>query len=224
MTFIAAVHVGLMTTSPCAVSSMDCSESCASRSKEALRLLVAVNCIFSAESEGGVEVLSTLVVSLSMTEGGASTTAPVMPWAARFCCAARWRSDHWPVGVSGQRRSRPRPTAVMQIPGTTKDTRQATWADRCWWVTRESKMAGMRKYVMPPPELPKPAVKALAAPTTFLSKKPVDQTWQGTKEPPRMPIKKRRAMSSGALYAVPDRNVGIAPTKRQPANVLRGPK
>src|SRR2546423_10567264 len=65
---------------------------------------------------------------------------------------------------------------------------------------------------------------ALAVPTMLLSKKPVDQTWQGTKVPPRMPMKNRRAMSSLALYAVPDRKVGIAPTKRQLANVLRGPK
>src|SRR4051812_7081788 len=44
------------------------------------------------------------------------------------------------------------------------------------------------------------------------------------KLPPRMPMKNRRAISSLALYAVPDRKVGIAPSKRQPANVLRGPK
>jgi len=32
-------------------------------------------------------------------------------------------------------------------------------------------------------------------PTTFLSKKPVDQTWQGTKLPPRMPTKKRHELA-----------------------------
>ena len=36
-------------------------------------------------------------------------------------------------------------------------------------------------------------------------------------------MKKRRAYSSDAVYAVPERNVGIAPTRRQAAKVLRGP-
>ena len=51
----------------------------------------------------------------------------------------------------------------------------------------------MTKYVIPPPRLPRPPVKALAVPMTFLSKKPVVQTWHGTKLPPRMPIKNRSA-------------------------------
>lgn len=37
-------------------------------------------------------------------------------------------------------------------------------------------MVGMRKYVMPPPALPKPATNAFDVPTMFLSKKPVDHT------------------------------------------------
>lgn len=48
---------------------------------------------------------------------------------------------------------------------------------------------------MPPPELPNPATKALDVPTMFLSKKPVDHTWQGTKLPPSIPTKNRTAMS-----------------------------
>ena len=66
--------------------------------------------------------------------------------------------------------------AVITMKGTTKATRQATCAERCCCETRESKMAGMRKYVMPPPALPKPPVSELAVPTMFLSKKPVDHT------------------------------------------------
>ncbi len=58
----------------------------------------------------------------------------------------------------------------------------------------------------------------------FLSKNPVDQTWHGTKLPPRIPTKKRRAISSLALWTVPARAVGIAPTRRHPAKVYRGPK
>src|SRR5215469_2878768 len=85
-------------------------------------------------------------------------------------------------------------------------------------------MIGMTKYVIPPPALPKPAVRALAVPTTRLSKKTVDHTWQGTKTPPRIPTKKRRASKLGALNAVPAKKVGTAPASRQPANVQRGPK
>lgn len=76
---------------------------------------------------------------------------------------------------------------------------------------------------MPPPALPKPPVNALAVPTTFLSKKPVDQTWQGTKLPPRMPTKKRTARRPSTLVTAPARAVGIAPARRQPAKVYLGP-
>ena len=76
---------------------------------------------------------------------------------------------------------------------------------------------------MPPPELPKPPVNAFAVPTTFLSKKPVDQTWQGTKLPPRMPTKKRIVRRPLTLLTVPARAVGIAPRRRQPAKVYLGP-
>src|ERR1700710_2857501 len=108
------------------------------------------------------------------------------------------RSDHFPVGVSSPVKRMPSAITVMIMKGTIKDTRQATWALRCWFFTRESKTAGMTKYylisrcheveccieptVIPPPELPHPPAKALEVPTTFLSKNPVDQTWQGTKE------------------------------------------
>lgn len=77
--------------------------------------------------------------------------------------------------------------------------------------------------MIPPPELPKPATKAFEVPTMFLSKKPVDHTWHGTKLPPRMPTKKRTAMSWPVEYAVPARKVGMAPIKRQPAKVYLGP-
>jgi hypothetical protein len=36
-------------------------------------------------------------------------------------------------------------------------------------------------------------------------------------------MKKRRAYSWWTLYAVPDRKVGMAPIRRHPANVYRGP-
>ena len=80
-------------------------------------------------------------------------------------------------------------------------------------------MAGMRKYVMPPPALPKPAVREFAVPTTFLSKKPVDQTWQGTKLPPSIPTKNRSASRPFALYTAPAKTVGIEPMRRHAANV-----
>ena len=103
-------------------------------------------------------------------------------------------------------------------------------------------MAGMRKYVTkasvrtqertagqkarhdapPPPALPKPPVKELAVPTTFLSKNPVDQTWQGTKLPPSMPTKKRRARRPLALVTAPAKTVGIEPASKQPAKTYRG--
>lgn len=77
---------------------------------------------------------------------------------------------------------------------------------------------------MPPPRFPSPPANALAVPTTFLSKKPVVHTWQGTKLPPRIPMKKRSAYKPEALYTVPARNVSIEPASKQPANVRRGPK
>ena len=76
---------------------------------------------------------------------------------------------------------------------------------------------------MPPPELPKPAVKALALPTTFLSKNPVDHTWQGTKDPPRIPTKNRIANKPDTLVTAPARAVGIDPASKQAANVTLGP-
>lgn len=77
---------------------------------------------------------------------------------------------------------------------------------------------------MPPPAFPIPAVKAFDDPTIFLSKKAVDQTWQGTKVPPRMPMKKRRASKPLTVVTAPARAVGMAPAKRQAAKVYRGPK
>lgn len=82
---------------------------------------------------------------------------------------------------------------------------------------------GIRKYVMPPPELPQPPIRAFDVPTTFLSKKPVDQTWQGTKVPPRMPTKNRKAMSPETLFTRPAIAVGMAPARSTPMYVHRGP-
>jgi len=73
-----------------------------------------------------------------------------------------------PTGVSWQSRRRQVATETIIIPGTTKATLQATWGVRPL-LTRESKIEGIRKYVTPPPALPKPAVKAFAVPTIFLS-------------------------------------------------------
>ena len=160
---------------------------------------------------------------LALISPGTSTTSPVMPCSARFCWAARWRSLHFPVGVSGQTNNIVTVMATMTMKGTTKATRHALWALRpdCW--TSESKIAGIRKYVTPPPELPKPAVKELLVPTILLSKNPVDHTWQGTKEPPRIPTKKRRAKRPLALVTAPASTVGMEPASRQPAKVYRGP-
>ena len=89
---------------------------------------------------------------------------------------------------------------------------------------RLSTIAGMTKYVIPPPEFPHPPVIEFAVPTTFLSKNPVDHTWQGTNEPPRMPTKNLRTMSPVALDTVPASAVGMAPASRHPAKVTLGPK
>lgn len=49
-----------------------------------------------------------------------------MPWAWRFCCTARCRCDHLPVGVSGQRINIDMAVVVMSMKGTMKDILQAT--------------------------------------------------------------------------------------------------
>ena len=67
-------------------------------------------------------------------------------------------------------------------------------------------------------------MRAFAVPTTFLSKNPVDHTWQGTKDPPRIPTKNLKTMRPAALVTVPAKAVGIAPKRRHPANVTLGPK
>lgn len=76
---------------------------------------------------------------------------------------------------------------------------------------------------MPPPAFPHPAARELAVPTIFLSKNPVHQTWQGTNVPPRMPTKKRKAISPWALVTSPAIAVGIEPHSRRPMNTRRGP-
>ena len=146
-----------------------------------------------------------------------------MPCSARRCWAARWRSLHFPVGVSGQTNNNVMAVATMIMNGTMKATRHALWGVRPDWWTSESKIAGIRKYVTPPPALPKPAVKELLVPTTFLSKKPVDHTWQGTKLPPRIPTKKRTARRPLAFVTAPASTLGMEPSRRQPAKVYRGP-
>ena len=79
-------------------------------------------------------------------------------------------------------------------------------------------------YVIPPPALPQPAVSALAVPTTSLSKKPVVQTWQGTKLAPRMPTKNLRAIRPLELVTKPAMAVGIEPASKMPMKTKRGPK
>ena len=79
-------------------------------------------------------------------------------------------------------------------------------------------------YVIPPPAFPQPAVNALAVPTTSLSKKPVVQTWQGTKLAPRMPTKNRRAIKPLELVTKPAMAVGIEPTSKILTKTRRGPK
>ena len=175
MTGMASLKLGLRTISPRATSSICCSPIWASWSMLPLRSPVASYWILASgsrvgEPDSGEDDFSALI------DPGTSTTSPVMPCSARFCWAARWRSLHFPVGVSGQTNNNVTVTATMTMNGTTKATRHALWGVRPDWWTSESKIAGIRKYVTPPPELPKPAVNALPVPTMFLSKKPVDQT------------------------------------------------
>lgn len=81
---------------------------------------------------------------------------------------AVWRSDHLPVGVSWQRNSKASATATIRTPGTMNATRHAVCGVRPSLI-RLSYTAGMTKYVMPPPALPRPAVRELAVPMMFLS-------------------------------------------------------
>lgn len=85
-------------------------------------------------------------------------------------------------------------------------------------------MTGIKKYVIPPPLLPQPPMRALEVPTMFLSKNAVLQTWHGTKVPPRMPTKNRMVMRPPTLCAVPESAVGRDPSNRVPMKVHLGPK
>lgn len=84
-------------------------------------------------------------------------------------------------------------------------------------------MTGIKKYVIPPPELPQPPINAFEDPTTFLSKNPVDQTWQGTNVPPRIPTKNRNAKSPCQLLTKPAIAVGMEPASKMIMYVHRGP-
>ncbi len=123
-TGIDSLKVGLRTISPRATSSICCSPIWASWSKLPLRSPVASYSIFASGSRDGelVEVEDGLSAVICP---GNSTTSPVMPCPARFCCAARWRSLHLPVGVSGQTSNKVTATATMMMNGTTKATRHA---------------------------------------------------------------------------------------------------
>lgn len=77
--------------------------------------------------------------------------------------------------------------------------------------------------VIPPPALPQPPARAFAVPTIFLSKNPVHQTWHGTKVPPRIPTKKRRAIRPLGVVTRPAMAVGIDPQSSSPINTRRGP-
>ena len=222
MTGIASLKVGLRTISPRATSSICCSPIWASWSKLPLRSPVASYSSLASVSRVG-ELVAVEDGFWAVISPGTSTTLPVMPCSVRCCWAARWRSLHFPVGVSGHTKSIVTATETMMMNGTMKATRHALWGVSCWCPTSESKIAGIKKYVTPPPALPKPAVKALPVPTMFLSKNPVDQTWQGTKLPPRIPTKKRRAKRPLALVTVPASTVGIEPASRQATKVYRGP-
>ena len=221
-TGIASFHEGLRTISPRAVSSICCSPIWASWSKLPLRSPVASYSTLASGSRVGEPDSGEDDFSAEISPG-ISTMSPVIPCWARCCWAARWRSLHFPVGVSGQTNNIVMETATMTMNGTMKATRHATWGVRCLSCTSESKIAGIKKYVTPPPALPKPAVKELPVPTIFLSKKPVDHTWQGTKLPPRIPTKKRRAIRPLALVTAPASTVGMEPASKQATKVYRGP-
>lgn len=90
-------------------------------------------------------------------------------------------------------------------------------------ILRISKFKVLTYYVIPPPALPQPPAKALAVPTTLLSKKAVHQTWQGTKDAPRMPTKNRSAMRPFGVVTRPAIAVGTAPASKMPMNTQRGP-
>ena len=67
-------------------------------------------------------------------------------------------------------------------------------------------------------------MRAFDVPTTFLSKKPVDQTWHGTKVPPKIPTKNLNAIRPDTLFTKPAIAVGMAPARSTPMYVHRGPK
>lgn len=175
-----------------------------------------------------------------MLAAGKATISPFLCPRSSFSCSANL-FDHLPVGVSSQKKSIPSATAVMTIKGTIYATRHALCGVRPALYTNESKIAGITKlqegnistdassnctityYVIPPPAFPHPPAKALAVPTTFLSKKPVHQTWQGTKVAPRMPTKKRKAINPLGVVTRPAMAVGIAPHKSVPIKTHRGP-
>lgn len=81
----------------------------------------------------------------------------------------------------------------------------------------------LKLTVIPPPELPHPPAKALAVPTTFLSKKPVHQTWHGTNEAPKIPTKNRSAIKPFGVLTKPAIAVGRDPPSRHPMKTYRGP-
>jgi hypothetical protein len=72
--------------------------------------------------------------------------------------------------------------------------------------------------------VPQPPIRAFDVPTTFLSKKPVDQTWHGTKVPPKIPTKNLKAIRPDTLFTRPAIAVGIAPARSTPMYVHLGPK
>jgi hypothetical protein len=78
-------------------------------------------------------------------------------------------------------------------------------------------------YVIPPPAFPKPPARAFAEPTTFLSKKPVHQTWHGTNVAPSIPTKNRRAIRPDGVLTSPAIAVGTAPQIKVPMKTQRGP-
>ena len=74
--------------------------------------------------------------SFSVTWPGMSTMV-VDSTAACFTGVACMRSDHLPVGVSGQSRIKRVATLTIRMPGTTKETLHATCSVRPCCVTKE---------------------------------------------------------------------------------------
>jgi hypothetical protein len=75
----------------------------------------------------------------------------------------------------------------------------------------------MIRIVKPPPQLPHPAVRALAKPTTFLANISLVQSCVMTNVAPATPMKNRSTQSSARFLGRPLNNVQIPTNVRRPA-------